>query len=325
MAFERILAYLDTRKLRSDPLLLPALHDLAGLARESGAALVLCDVVEPPRWSGAPNAQEERFGRLRVRHARQALSILAEQLRAEFDGVLECRVLDGNPFLEIARLSARESFDLVVCVGARESGPHGFATANHLVRKAPAAVWLTCLRRPRQRGHLAVAVDRDIFPAADFPQEMAHHLIEVAATLCGDGTTTVELVHAWEIYGADLVSDPEAGLDEHTLAQYIDTQRYSHTLWLEGLHERLRESLTRAGRGRVQTAIRLLEGAPESALGRWLDSAAPDLLVIGTLGTSGTAGLFIGDTAETVIGNTSVPVLAIKPPGFRSPVIAPAA
>jgi nucleotide-binding universal stress UspA family protein len=41
---------------------------------------------------------------------------------------------------------------------------------------------------------------------------------------------------------------------------------------------------------------------------------------MGTLGRSGIPGLFIGNTAEEVLQNTRSSILAVKPPGFVSPV-----
>jgi universal stress protein E len=320
MNFKRILVYLDTRTLPADAVVLPGLLDLARLARAHSARITYCDVVEPPPRSGEVSAHDERLGKLRLRHARQTLLRLAAQVQTE--GEVDCIALEGNAFLEIARLCLRERFDLVSCVGARESGNRMLSTANHLVRKAPAAVWLTGLRRPRPRGRIAVAVDRDIFPASDFPQEMARHLLEVASAVAGEEGVDIVLVHAWEVYGAELVTDPEAGLDPRALADYVDAQRYSHTLWLDELHLRLRALLEDAGISRVGTCARLLEGSASEVIPGWLESSAPDLLILGTVGTSATPGLYIGDVAETIIAATPVPVLAIKPPGFRSPVLA---
>ena len=41
---------------------------------------------------------------------------------------------------------------------------------------------------------------------------------------------------------------------------------------------------------------------------------------MGTLARTGVAGLFIGNTAETILEQLTCSVLAIKPPGFVSPV-----
>ena len=41
---------------------------------------------------------------------------------------------------------------------------------------------------------------------------------------------------------------------------------------------------------------------------------------MGTLARAGLKGVFVGNTAESVLGSIEVPVLAMKPPGFETPV-----
>ncbi|MDZ7749444.1 MAG: universal stress protein [Halofilum sp. (in: g-proteobacteria)] len=47
-----------------------------------------------------------------------------------------------------------------------------------------------------------------------------------------------------------------------------------------------------------------------------------ELVVMGTVGRTGIAGLLIGNTAETILERLASSVLAVKPPGFRTPVMA---
>ena len=45
-----------------------------------------------------------------------------------------------------------------------------------------------------------------------------------------------------------------------------------------------------------------------------------NLLVMGTVARDGVSGLIIGNTAETVLDVVRCSVLAVKPPGFVSPI-----
>ncbi len=45
-----------------------------------------------------------------------------------------------------------------------------------------------------------------------------------------------------------------------------------------------------------------------------------DLVVMGTVARTGISGLIIGNTAETILNQLTCSVLAIKPPGFNTPV-----
>ena len=45
-----------------------------------------------------------------------------------------------------------------------------------------------------------------------------------------------------------------------------------------------------------------------------------DTIVMGSVGRTGLAGFFIGNTAETVLSRVKCSVLTVKPDGFVSPV-----
>jgi nucleotide-binding universal stress UspA family protein len=53
------------------------------------------------------------------------------------------------------------------------------------------------------------------------------------------------------------------------------------------------------------------------ALAKQLDV---DLVVMGTVGHTGIPGLLMGDTTETILRQVDCSVLAVKPPGFVTPV-----
>ncbi|MFO7686981.1 MAG: universal stress protein [Desulfobacterales bacterium] len=45
-----------------------------------------------------------------------------------------------------------------------------------------------------------------------------------------------------------------------------------------------------------------------------------DLVVMGTVARTGISGLIIGNTAEAILDQLTCSVLAIKPPGVKTPV-----
>ena len=49
-------------------------------------------------------------------------------------------------------------------------------------------------------------------------------------------------------------------------------------------------------------------------------SLQADLVVMGTVARTGIPGFFSGNTAESILGQIKCSVLAIKPPGFKTPV-----
>ena len=64
----------------------------------------------------------------------------------------------------------------------------------------------------------------------------------------------------------------------------------------------------------------LAEGDAGTVVPEMLDMLRPELVVVGTLARAGLKGVFVGNTAESVLGSVEVPVLAMKPTGFETPV-----
>ena len=51
-----------------------------------------------------------------------------------------------------------------------------------------------------------------------------------------------------------------------------------------------------------------------------MEEARPGVVVVGTLARAGLKGVFMGNTAERVLGTIDASVLAVKPHGFETPV-----
>jgi len=318
MKVTSIVAYVDTRRRSGQTHQLSCLESLARLAVAHKARLLLCDVLESAPDSPQPNPAFERVTGFRRRYALDTLAKFSSDLRPIIDAAYI--VLDGNPFLEITRYAIKHGVDLVACAGGAETDSRVDSTASHLARKCPAPVWLMGERGTGRRREIVVAVDRDIFPASQSPRAMATRLLDAAVELARGESGTIHLLHAWEIYGSEWLDKLREGLGSSEVTDYVDAQRYSHTLWLDELHEQLRALLKIKAQTGLRSTTHLLEGPAAEVIPTWLASNDADVLVMGTLGISGTPGLFIGNTAESLISRVALPVLAIKPVGFQSPV-----
>lgn len=318
MKITSVLAYVDTRRRAGETRQLVALEGLARLAVAHKAQLLLCDVLESAPSDPQHNPAFERVTNFRRRYALDTLAKLSSDLRPRVDAAYI--VLDGNAFLEITRYAIKHAVDLVACVGSAETDSRVDSTASHLARKCPTPVWLMGESGSGRRTEIVVAVDRDIFPASEAPRAMATRLIDAAIALARGGSGAIHLVHAWEVYGGEWLDKLSEGVGATEISDYVDAQRYSHTLWLDELHEQLRTQLKLGGHTGLRSVTHLLEGPAAQIIPAWLASNAADVLVMGALGISGTPGLFIGNTAEALISRVTLPVLAIKPSGFRSPV-----
>ena len=66
--------------------------------------------------------------------------------------------------------------------------------------------------------------------------------------------------------------------------------------------------------------IHLRKGNAELLVPEVASETGADLIVMGTVGRTGISGYFIGNTAEAILGQIDCSVLAVKPPGFQTPV-----
>ena len=66
--------------------------------------------------------------------------------------------------------------------------------------------------------------------------------------------------------------------------------------------------------------VHLIKGSATESINKVASSIEADIIVMGTLGRTGIPGFFMGSTAEEVLQSTNASVLAVKPPGFISPV-----
>jgi nucleotide-binding universal stress UspA family protein len=76
---------------------------------------------------------------------------------------------------------------------------------------------------------------------------------------------------------------------------------------------------TRGSAQRCQRAAG--EGEPARAISHFIDRNGIDLVVTGRVARTGIRGLVMGNTAERVLQRLRGSVLAVKPPGFVSPVV----
>lgn len=316
MRYRSILVYVDTRMLGDVDYAQEALESVARLALAHDATLTLCDVVALPTRESRPGPAA-RLGELRLRYADEMLARLAHGLGR----LIECRrlVLEGNAFLALTRHVMQQRVDLVVAPCFADTNARQASVAAHLVRKCPCTVWYTRVRSRAARARLAVALDRELFAGTELPQTQAVRLLDTAIALARGQAAEIHLVHAWEIYGAELLEQSSIWSSNEDAARYVDGQRYSHTLWLDEMHALLRDRANAAGLMHWQSATHLIEGPPEAAIPAWLEASGVDALVLGNAGAS-SAGLFIGNTAESLLMRSPVPVVAVKPHDFRSPV-----
>ncbi|WP_462320118.1 universal stress protein [Halochromatium sp.] len=256
----------------------------------------------------------------------QRLSALVEPLRETV--AIETKVLTGRLFLEVIREVLRHDHDLVMkCVSAREPLAALFGSDDlHLLRKCPCPLWLG---RPQDGlNYRRVLAAVDVEPLAS-PKERAQQqalnaiILDLAAGLATSEFAELHVAHVWTalvepiLRGGMIATPAETKIDA-----YIEAERRRHGQALEQVLVDLEARLGAEALRWLKPSRHLPKGSPREELPALAKRIDADILVLGTLGRTGVSGLLIGNTAEAVLQRIDCAVLAVKPEGFVSPIVA---
>ena len=128
------------------------------------------------------------------------------------------------------------------------------------------------------------------------------------------------MLHACTVVGAPFVASPRMGWSPKEVKAYVEEWRKASESWLEHFKE---EAFKRYSQTGITFTAYLEMGAASRALVTAVKDLNTDVLFIGSANRSGIPGLFIGNTAETVLDQVECSVYVVKPHDFSS-IIAPA-
>ena len=312
--FKNILVGVDlTRCPRLDVAALPpsareVIDHAVWLAKVNGAKLLFFAALNL-----APDAlrhlQEEEHTHVQRTVEDLANRGLAELIRQAAQHGVEAtsRLVLGTAWLEICRQVLRGHHDLIV-VGTRDRKGLGRmlfgSTAIKLLRRCPCPVWVT---RPGHGGRpLNTLVAVGLRPGG--------RALEVGLAVGSQMRQPVHVLHVFE-YPLDYLWG--------TAYPDRETTEY-HNRVRAGAEKALQEELRHANpeAAGVSVQVHLVEGlgVPDVAIQHFIADHHIDLLVMGTIGRGGMAGVMIGNTAERLLPEVDCSVLAVKPDDFVSPV-----
>ncbi|MEM8877666.1 MAG: universal stress protein [Pseudomonadota bacterium] len=304
------------------------LKSAADLAGRNGASLSVLSVLEPPS-----DAHELARGvgldmeAILARSAKQR----HEAVRALVGSTLEntepkIDVAVGKAFIEIVRHVMAERIDMVVKVAEPLHGSQWFlfaSTDQHLLRKCPCAVWLRRPDTPVKLGRVIVAVDVDLEDATE-PQTLAalnRSVMDVASQITAAEDASVDVLHAWDAPGEGLVRTWSGDSNPNTAAEaYVSAVHNERATALKSLTAEAAQRTKAAGFVGPEPLPVLARGPARIVIPDQCEALEPDVLVIGTVARTGLRGVIIGNTAEDVLNSTECSVVAVKPPGFITPL-----
>lgn len=217
------------------------------------------------------------------------------------------KIVFGKAYVEMIREVIKDDMSLLV-MGTRERSSASRlifgSTAMQVLRKCPCPVWVT---RPD-------------------PEPGVQNILVMDGL---DDTGEVALdygVRAAQVFDSNLhvVNAIEYPLSEKLLRTNMTPDEIVD--YKKKIHEKVEAQLTDR---LLQTDARTLEkgvmkhviaGPTDQVVVDLIEKQEIDLLIMGTLGRCGIPGIIIGNTAEKLLSQIDISLLAVKPIGYRSPI-----
>ncbi len=303
------------------------LERAVGLAEDHQATLTVVGLIAP---LPIDDLQEIGLSPEAVRSARlEAEAHRLEAVAAPWQERvhLEVRALVGRTFPDLSRLVVREGYDLLVKVPEPTTGLLARLKGSedmHLLRKCPCAIWL--LDPPAPAGYRCILAAVDVDELGSAPElavrgELNLRIATTAATIAIAQLAELHLVNAWtKAVGEAVMHSAMIDVSEAQIRAYAQAKWARHHDAMNRLLKALEDHLGHEAMAYLQPKLHLLEGDARQVVPTLATQIAPDLTVLGTLGRTGVRGLFIGNTAESLLHQLDGSILALKPQGFVSPL-----
>jgi nucleotide-binding universal stress UspA family protein len=214
----------------------------------------------------------------------------------------------GSPALRLVERVLRDGHDLLVVTSGHDRRSH--AIVKRLLRKCPCPVYVVRpMLKPSDR--VLAAIDPDPHEV-----ELSRTILELAGSLAEWLDLELHVVHSWELYGESTMRSSaflhvdDAEIEE--MRRRVKTEEHSAV-----------DSLVAEVLGADRATVHIVEGHAGEAIPKLIDELGVHRLVLGTLARAGVPGLVMGNTAEQILDSVSCSVLAVKPPGFVSPIAPP--
>lgn len=239
---------------------------------------------------------------------------------------IETRIfLGGTPFLETIREVLRSARDLVIKMAEEIDWLDRWVGSDdmHLLRKCLCPVWLIKPQAPKAYRRILAAVDvDDSYPAGEMEPRRAlnQQILEMAASLALSESAELHVGHVWSAIGESTLRSPFVHTPEQKIMDYVEKVKRQRAANLDAL---LRDMAANVGPDvpdYLKPHKHLVKGTAGKEIPAMAKRIEADLIVMGTVARTGVAGFIVGNTAETILNQIECSVLAIKPPGFVTPV-----
>lgn len=272
-----------------------------GLAKEFGARLIVCHVIDLSsiaiygEFQLDPVGQQNRI----IEDANEQLEALAGDQPVEWEPLITV----GKPADEISRAVEEKDIDLVISATRGRSGLKRLilgSVTERLMLTLPCP--LLVLRSPEHE--FLSAPDRKIklkkiLVGCDFSPDSGQALNH-ALSLAQEFQAELHLVNVIELPAQPNLLKGETSATEEIQEDYRNL-----------LSQKLKDMVPEEARNWCTPQTSLLEGRPYEELAKYAESNDIDMIVMGIRGQSLVKTLFLGSTTDRVVRRSPCPVLSV--------------
>ncbi len=300
-----------------------ALSRATTLAKSNDANLTVCASID-----AMPN--EVRMRAITV-SSREVLDVAIAKTQEWLNGIvdsvatdgvsIDTKVLVGKPFIEIIRQVLRDDHDLLIKPADSDRGLREMlfsSTDKHLMRKCPCPVWIIKPTERQKYERILAAVDQD--PEEPVKDVLNRQILEMFSSMALAEYSEAHVVHAWQVFGEGLLKSHKWDFSEGEFEAMLEEEAAERRRWLQDRVTSYGEFPGTSGSGAPDLHLHVIKGPAEQVVPELARELEVDLVVMGTVARTGIGGFFMGNTAESILGELDCSVLTMKPPGFTSPV-----
>lgn len=304
----------------------PALERAVTLAENNQACLTVVDVIEgitadckiPQEGTIATDLQCALLN-----SHEQELEALVEPYRTRIE--IQTKVLTGTAFLEIIREVLRNGRDLVIKIPETQGWLNRLFgnTDMRLLRNCPCPVWILKPTPEKTYRIILAAVDVDTaHPPTELQSRHAlnRQILQMAGSLALSDFAELHIVQAWHATGESMMRGSLMRTPEKEVAAYVEQVKQRYTANLDVLMGEVVGKLGKEALDYLKPRTQLVKGFARKEIPALAKRIEADLVVMGTVARTGIPGFIVGNTAEMILNQIDCSVLAIKPPGFVTPV-----
>lgn len=287
------------------------LAEVATIAKDTRAHVTLLSVVDTPHAARRHSREGVDLHQLMTEEHSRKLAQVSAGL--EKSGIpVTVKQSHGKRYLEIIREALRSDCDLIMKPAQREPGLRKIlfsGTDMQLFRLSPCPVWAFKPTSNTEPKNILVAVDLLAYDSEK--SALANSVLQWGKYIADLAGSKLHVAHIWHLYGEGMLR--RRSVLANSVDKLVKDEERLHRQWLS-------EALAKNGLNHDKIQIHFHQGEANKLIPQVANATKADLLVMGTVGRAGIPGLFIGNTAESVLRQVDCSVLAVKPEGFLSPV-----